>query len=62
MNLVSGAVIAGENGYHYLVNQGTINVSNGTSNVDFRVERLPKLIGLCESTAIVIPNSGLQEK
>ena len=28
-------------------------------NVQFRLERLPKLIGLCENTAIVIPSSGL---
>jgi hypothetical protein len=28
-------------------------------NVEFWMERLPKLIGLCESTSIAIPNSGL---
>jgi len=27
-------------------------------NVEFWMERLAKLIGLCESTAIAIPNSG----
>jgi len=27
-------------------------------NVEFWMERLPKLIGLCEITAIEIPNSG----
>ncbi len=28
-------------------------------NVEFWIERLPKLIGICESAAIVTPNSGL---
>jgi hypothetical protein len=28
-------------------------------NVEFWLERLPKLIGFCESSAIAIPNSGL---
>ena len=30
-------------------------------NVEFWLERLPKLIGLLEGAAIVIRNSGLQE-
>jgi len=31
-------------------------------NVEFWLERLPKLTHLCKSTTIVIPDSGLQEK
>jgi hypothetical protein len=31
-------------------------------HVEFWVEHLPKLIRLCERTAIAIPDSGLQEK
>jgi hypothetical protein len=31
-------------------------------NVEFWLERLPKLIGLCEGAAIAIRNSGLQEE
>jgi hypothetical protein len=27
-------------------------------NVEFWIERLPKMVGLCDSGAIVIPNSG----
>jgi len=29
-------------------------------NLEFWLERLPQLTGLCEMTAIVIPNSGLE--
>ncbi len=40
INLVSGASIDGSGGFDYLMNEGTINVTNGNSQIDVGLELL----------------------